>query len=85
MTAVPNLNELGNSRNYSQGVETGNGNKYYYISFKAKYGQDISKLWPIGVFDPIKTVQRHTRGHYAFFSAWNVEHHCYYRDHCGGN
>lgn len=87
MTAVPNLNELGNSRNYSQGVETGNGNKYYYISFKAKYGQDISELWPIGVFDPIKVnfTSTYDWGDYAFFSAWNVEHHCYYRDHCGGN
>lgn len=87
MTAVPNLNELGNSRNYSQGVETGNGNKYYYISFKAKYGQDISELWPIGVFDTIRVSFPSSQGNgdYAYFSAWNVEHHCYYRDHCGGN
>lgn len=85
VTAVPELNALGQSRNYTIGSETGNNKTYYYIAFSARYGADISELWPLGVFDPIKTGSKFTNGNYAFFSAWNVEHHCYYREHCNAN
>lgn len=85
VTGVPQLNALGKTRNYTLGEDTFNGVTYYYLTLSAKYGQDISELWPIGVFDPIKTVNNQPRGNYAFFSAWNVEHHCYYKSHCSGN
>ncbi len=78
VTSLPSLNTLGQQRNYTMGEETYNNVNYYYLSFTAKYGQDISELWPIGIFDPIKTTSYFDNGHYAFFSAWNVEHHTYY-------
>ncbi len=58
---------------------------YHYISFKAKYGADISKLWPVDVFDPVTRLQSNANGsdknwpHLdAYVSAWNGEHHVYY-------
>lgn len=78
ITAVPSLNSMGSQRDYILGEETHNGVTYYYLSFSARYGQDISQLWPLGIFDPIKTSYEFDNGNYAYFSAWNVEHHCYY-------
>ncbi len=78
ITAEPALNELGKQRNYVTGNENYINVTYYYLSFTSKYCQDISNLWPLGVFDPIKTSSYFDNGHYAFFSAWNVEHHTYY-------
>ncbi len=86
--ALPTMNSIGANRNYAFGSEQyydydvsySAPVTYYYLSFNAKYGQDISNLWPIGVFDPIKVTFNsiYDHGDYAFFSAWNVEHHCYY-------
>ncbi len=84
ITGVPQLNELGKSRNYNLGEDVFNDVTYYYLTISGKYGQDISKQWPIGIFDPIQTSFTH-KGNLAYFSAWNVEHHCYYKSHCGGN
>lgn len=84
ITGVPQLNELGKSRNYNLGEDVFNGVTYYYLTISGRYGQDISELWPIGIFDPIQTSFTH-KGNLAYFSAWNVEHHCYYKSHCGGN
>ncbi|MGN0165552.1 MAG: InlB B-repeat-containing protein [Lachnospiraceae bacterium] len=78
VTDLPQLNDAGSSRPYSIGSESYNGITYYYFSFRAKYGSDISELWPIGIFDPIKTSTNYNYGDYAYFSAWTVEHHTYY-------
>ena len=32
---------------------------YYYFDFKARYGEDISSKWPIGILSPVKTMEKH--------------------------
>ena len=54
---------------------------YYYISFDAKYGADISELWPSDKFDSVtskNTTSGSWSGNQAFVSAWNGEHHVKY-------
>lgn len=78
VSGCPGFNDKGQERGYTTGEETYNGTTYYYISFKARYGSDISGKWPIDIFNPIKTTTTYTNGDTAYFSAWNVEHHTYY-------
>lgn len=83
---IPTLNAIGNDRNYTNSYDTSTVNgtqyKYHYLSFKAKYGEDISKLWPSGVFNSVtrlkKTDANGWSGVEAFCSAWNGEHHVLY-------
>ncbi len=55
---------------------------YYYIKFNAKYGANISDLWPVDVFDSVTRTTANTHGQWssntAYVSAWNGEHHVYY-------
>ena len=54
---------------------------YYYISFDAKYGADISELWPSDKFDSVTSINTTSgswSGNQAFVSAWNGEHHVKY-------
>lgn len=66
---------------YTAGTETYGNYAYSYIQFNAKYGADISQLWPVGIFDPVETSQENDFGWTAYFSAWTVEHHTYYNEH----
>jgi len=79
---LPKLNAAGAGRNYGQGSFTYNDITYYYISFDAKFGDDISELWPCGVFESVTRVGKINdnkwSGEEAFVSAWNGEHHVKY-------
>ena len=78
---LPTLNEKGQSRNYTIAYDTDNSNnvnaRYHYISFSAKYGADITNLWPCDVFNSVERSSRNTHGNWsgttAFVSAWNGE------------
>ncbi|MGN0962320.1 MAG: hypothetical protein ACI4PP_01935, partial [Clostridia bacterium] len=93
ITALPELNDTGISRvnagKYVLGSDTGDkGYTYYYLSFKAKYGADITELWPCNVFSSVERTTHNTNDYYhhydnwpyktAVVSAWNGEHHVYY-------
>ncbi|MGN0493632.1 MAG: InlB B-repeat-containing protein, partial [Acutalibacteraceae bacterium] len=89
VTLLPALNERGNGRSYTQSYDTstvsGTAYNYYYISFKAKYGADITNLWPCDVFGSVERSTANTHGKWtgttAYVSAWNGEHHVYYSLH----
>ena len=86
----PELNENGKLRSYTLGSEIYNGVTYYYLSFKAKYGADISGLWPASIFQPVKRTTKNTHGKWdgmlAYRSAWNAEPYVKYtQDHLNGN
>ena len=80
VTALPTLNQNGQQRNYTNSFDTDETNKYkyHYLSFKAKYGADISALWPCDVFNSAERTQANTHGNWsgkqAFVSAWNGEY-----------
>ena len=88
VNSIPGLNTIGESRGYTKGTEHATVGSvdytYYYISFTARYGADISNLWPCNVFEPAERYQGNgdsgTRwqGMLAYASAWNGEHHVYY-------
>lgn len=70
--------------------------KLHFISFNAKYGQDISNLWPCNVFESATTITTYTKvdpngnkiweGNTTSVSAWNGEHHVKYtQDHKDSN
>lgn len=88
---LPTLNEIGEARDYTHGSDTSTVNgteyKYHYISFTAKYGADISALWPCNVFDSVTRTSGNSNnswsGTEAFVSAWNGEHHVYYSQNNG--
>jgi len=72
------------NKGYIYGEATYGEYKYYYISFKARYGQNIEKIWPFGtsddpVFEPVDIVGTHPAsgwtGRKAVFSGWTPEHH----------
>lgn len=74
----PTLNTNGLQKGYETGEETYNGQTYYYIQFKDRYGADTEDVWPINIFDSVDTVNTHHFGNKAYFSAWNVEHNTKY-------
>ena len=78
VTALPTLNEKGLSRNYINASDIDGSNKYHYLSFTAKYGADISNLWPCDVFNSAERTYSNTHGSWsgkqAFVSAWNGEY-----------
>ena len=89
--SLPVLNEKGKNRNYTLGSDTSSVTSgtsgsttynYYYISFTAKYGADLSNLWPCDVFESVEINENRYynkwQGTEAFVSAWNGEHHVYY-------
>ena len=88
VTEIPRLNAKGMARNYVQGEELATVDtdyKYHYISFKAKYGADISNMWPCDVFKAVTrenpTNTNGWSGDQAFVSAWNGEYNVYYTRH----
>lgn len=66
--------------NYTLGTftETGNSYTYYYFEFKARYGDDISAKWPVGILAPVEISEEHSSHtpcyNNAYFSAWNGEY-----------
>ena len=82
---------------YTHGVtpETGYNSKYdryYYFEFTARYGEDLTKLWPSDAFGKVKVKNpaSHTKngannyldndqwGNYAYFAGWNGEYNVKY-------
>lgn len=92
--SVPTLNAEGQSRLtngiYTQGSDYDSTSKrtYYYISFQARYNDDISQKWPVNVFQPVTMANGYTTSNsatgawktnrQATVSAWNGEHHVWY-------
>ena len=75
---------------YTSDSDTHGNYKLHYISFSAKYGADISDLWPCDVFNSVTRSSGNTGsgawgGDEAFVSAWNGEHHVYYTQRKSGN
>lgn len=89
---MPTLNALGVSRKYTTGSDSATVNnvayQFHYISFKARYGDDISKMWPCGVFNSVTMNSGSTSwsgSDEAFVSAWNGEYNVYYSQVNKGN
>jgi len=86
VSALPTLNENGEDKEYTKGSVTYTRNntqvQYHYISFKARYDDDISEMWPCAVFNSATRTTANTHGYWsgreAFVSAWNGEHHVRY-------
>lgn len=89
VTQLPSLNTTGAARNYTKGglkVDRDGDDiidvTYHYISFQARYGDDISGMWPCGVFESATRADTNNangwHGTEAFVSAWNGEHHVAY-------
>lgn len=78
VTALPTLNEKGLARNYTLSYDEDGNNNYHYLTFKAKFGADISHLWPCDVFNSAERTSANTHGQWsgkqAFVSAWNGEY-----------
>lgn len=80
---LPVYDEENYSGYYDKGSETYGEYTYYYISFTARYGQNIEDEWPFGsmekpVFKAVDIVGTHsqwTNGTKAIFSGWTPEHH----------
>lgn len=103
VTALPQMNARGNSRvtagSYhlasTNPADSADRRTYYYFEFTAEYGQDISELWPVDVFEPATRADKPLlppngwSGNQAFVSAWNGEYYVKYSvDHnsvSGGN
>ena len=76
VTALPGLKR--NQNAYKKGaLAVNNGWDYHYISFKARYGDDISNLWPCDVIEPATRVSvsgQAWNNTATFVSAWNGEY-----------
>lgn len=70
---------------------TNKGDRFHYLEFTARYGADLTKLWPSEVFDRVPIVGTHTANHanehmtdgddwgkYAYFAGWNGEYNVKY-------
>lgn len=87
VTELPTLTANdGARRGYTLGTLVDNSGTtavtYHYISFKARYNDDISDMWPCGVFNAATRTAANSAGGWAgtaaFVSAWNGEHHVAY-------
>lgn len=79
---LPQYDEENYKDCYIPGSVTYGDYTYYYISFKARYGQNIEYEWPFGsmekpVFKGVDIVGTHSQwtGTRAIFSGWTPEHH----------
>lgn len=82
-TFYPNSNDTKvDINNYTlHSYESANsGYTYYYFEFKARYGDDISAKWPVGILAPVAIAEVHSsqpadyQYKNAYFSAWNGEY-----------
>lgn len=93
LSTKPTLNTKGDSRNYDEGSDkytTSSDYNHHYISFTAKYGADISNLWPCDVFNSVTNNEKSTNnngwaGTAAYVSAWNGEWRVKYTQEHTGN
>lgn len=84
--ALPTLKDEYNDGRYtvSSKSSTVNGTEYnyHYISFTAKYGADITNLWPCNVLNSVTRTSGGYHGNWnsmsASASAWNGEYNVYY-------
>ena len=87
----PSLNQTGmdrvNAKVYTLGEEEDKtySKIYYYLSFTARYGDDISEKWPVDVFNSVEmdtnnfnTTWGNGKKNVATASGWNGEHHVKY-------
>lgn len=54
---------------------------YYYFTFSAKYGAELTNLWPVDVINDVTYTGTNSNGwayKTAFVSAWNGEYNVYY-------
>lgn len=76
---LPVFNDNGKAKGYNVPTEDeiyyhDNANyKYYSFQFTAKYGADLSDLWPVDIFSAAELSVEGDFGTHAYFSAWNVE------------
>lgn len=82
---LPELKDGIDSSKYTWGNDKSLRNDnivYHYISFTAKYGADITDLWPCDVFESVTRTSANTHGNWsgteAVMSAWNGEYNVYY-------
>ena len=56
---------------------------YYYFTFTAKYGADLTDLWPVDVINNVNHLGTNNNWPYkvASVAGWNGEHHVYYSQH----
>lgn len=77
---------------YSEDGASGNynqlGDRYHYFEITARYGADLTELWPVDVFEQVKVKNPETHtaneankaldndgwGNYAYLAGWNGEH-----------
>ena len=70
---------------------TKKGDRFHYLEFTARYGADLTKLWPSEVFARVPIDETHTAneankhttagddwGKYAYFAGWNGEYNVKY-------
>lgn len=83
--ALPTLNAEGTARPYTKSSDTSGNYKYHFISFTAKYGADITNLWPCAVFDSVICTEKNTSnpkngwtGNVAVVSGWTGEYNVKY-------
>lgn len=95
LSTEPTLNAKGTSRSYVKGSDKYSDSstyRHHYISFDAKYGADISNLWPCDVFNSVTNREKSTtnpnngwKGTAAYVSAWNGEWRVKYTQEHTGN
>lgn len=82
--SLPTLKTDKNGR-YKTGYDTSTDTtyNYYYFTFSAKYGADLTDLWPVDVINNVNHLG--TNGNWtskvASVAGWNGEHHVYYSQH----
>lgn len=56
---------------------------YHYFTFTAKYGADLTDLWPVDVINNVNHLGTNNNWPYkvASVAGWNGEHHVYYSQH----
>ena len=72
-----------NDKTYTQGTLEGtNGWVYHYISFNARFMDDISEKWPIDIFAPVTMASGNNNSNWgkpeSVASAWNGEYYVKY-------
>ncbi len=90
-TIPQSVKDLYGEENFKTDTSKRNANyKYYYFTFNAKYGQDISKLWPttdfLGTTNRANTQNNGTWNKTTVvFSGWNGEYNVYNSRHYKGD
>ena len=74
----PTLKEnVATEKGYTLGEDTSGRYTYYYLSFKAKYGADISDKYPCDIFNTVESLESYNNGwsdRTAIMSAWSGEY-----------